>query len=138
MCLAEMTVYVNQSLPEDEEFYTNRWLMGIWGIMSVSAIVLHINLMMIASIIHIAVLQISVHEGPEDTLSSNTDQYRLDGSNPEGIVMHPQQVGCSALCERCVPRGATRLCAKRMCTLADQRELDGSNPHDALIAKKMA
>ena len=36
-------------------------------------------------------MQVSVHEGPEDTLT-DAEQYKLDGSNPEGIVMHPQQV----------------------------------------------
>ena len=92
MCYAEITVLVNQHLPDESDFKMSHALLGVWGVLCVFNIILHVTVMLIANIIHISILQVSTHEGPEDTLT-DAEQYKLDGSNPDGIVMHPYQVG---------------------------------------------
>jgi hypothetical protein len=110
MCYAETTIFVNQHIPDDSDFEMSDALLGVWGVLCLVNILLHITVMLIANIIHISILQVSAHEGPEDALT-DAEQYKLDGSNPDGIVMHPCQVRTlmghsQLLC--CMRRGRVR------------------------------
>jgi hypothetical protein len=91
MCYAETAILINQHLPNESEFKLSHALLGLWGVLCVVNILVHLTVMLIANTIHISILQVSAHEGPEDTLT-DAEQYKLDGSNPDGIVMHPYQV----------------------------------------------
>eukprot|EP00285_Hemiselmis_virescens_P004167 CAMPEP_0173412214 /NCGR_PEP_ID=MMETSP1356-20130122/78958_1 /TAXON_ID=77927 ORGANISM="Hemiselmis virescens, Strain PCC157" /NCGR_SAMPLE_ID=MMETSP1356 /ASSEMBLY_ACC=CAM_ASM_000847 /LENGTH=147 /DNA_ID=CAMNT_0014374079 /DNA_START=42 /DNA_END=482 /DNA_ORIENTATION=+ len=62
MCLAEMTIYINQSLPGRSEGELHHALLGVWGVLCVAGIVSNMVIMLASTIIHISVLQVSCHE----------------------------------------------------------------------------
>ena len=83
MVYTEITCYVNMNVPDPSEFEVDHTLLMIWGLLNVFGILLHLFLMVIATMLFIAVLQVSAHEGPEGL--SKGGQYSK--SEPDGVVM---------------------------------------------------
>jgi hypothetical protein len=77
------------NIPDPSEFEVNRVLLMIWGLINVFGIILHLFLMIIATMLFIAVLQVSAHEGPEDLITED-ENYSKTG-NPDGVVMTEEQ-----------------------------------------------
>jgi hypothetical protein len=89
MSYAGMTVYVNQSTPSPSEEGANDGLLLTWGVLSVACIVLELTVMIIATILHVSLLEASCREGSVDP----SLQYDA-AARPEGDVMTVRQLEC--------------------------------------------
>lgn len=87
MCYAGMTVYVNQGTPSPSDEGANTGLLLVWGALSVACIVLQLSVMIIATILHLSLLEVSCREGSEDA-AFQYDAVAL----PDGDVMTVQQL----------------------------------------------
>uniref|UniRef100_A0A7S0QDX3 Uncharacterized protein n=1 Tax=Cryptomonas curvata TaxID=233186 RepID=A0A7S0QDX3_9CRYP len=91
MVYTEITCYVNMNVPDPSEFEVDHALLMIWGLFNVFGILLHLFLMVIATMLFIAVLQVSAHEGPEGVGLLHENDYYSKTGNPDGVVMTEEQ-----------------------------------------------
>ena len=84
MCLAEMTIYVNITLPDPEYYAMSHTLLMIWGVTCVVAIILNVSIMVLCTLLLVSIQQLSSHEGNEDIFEPES---LYSSQNEEGSVM---------------------------------------------------
>jgi hypothetical protein len=76
------------SVPDPSDTVVNTSLLMAWGVINVFGVLMHLFLMIVTTMLYIAVLQVSAHEGPEDVLEES-DCY--SDTNQNGVVMTEKQ-----------------------------------------------
>ncbi|KAJ1482904.1 hypothetical protein T484DRAFT_2628839 [Baffinella frigidus] len=97
MALAMITVYVNQNIPDQSgAWYTRgQGLLMVWGVLSIACVVLHLTVMLLATMMNVSLLERSAQEDSTDNLKDVRALITRDmegGDGVEGNVMTPYQL----------------------------------------------